>query len=67
MSLAVLSDESLLSFYENIRKQVEADHELRRRGGKHFFADHEAIKKYAANLRQEIDRRRLNCTPIVWL
>jgi hypothetical protein len=30
MSLSVLSDESLLRYYENIRKEVEADREAKR-------------------------------------
>jgi hypothetical protein len=67
MSLFVLSDESLLRYYENIRKQVEADREAKRGGATHFFTDSDAIKKYAADLRREMDRRRFSYSPIVWL
>jgi hypothetical protein len=67
MSLSVLSDQSLLSYYESIRKEVEADRELRRRGHRHFFTNSDAIKKYAASLREEMNRRRLSYSPIVWL
>jgi hypothetical protein len=67
MSLSDLSDESLLRYYESIRKEIEADREAMRRGHKHFFANTDAIKKYAASLREEMDRRRLSYSPIVWL
>ena len=67
MSLSASSDESLLRYYESIRKEVEADRESRRRGARHFFTDSDAIKKYAAELRAEMDRRRLSYSPIVWL
>lgn len=67
MSLASLSDESLLIFYEGVRKEVEADREARSRGGTYFFTNSDAIKEYAANLQQEMDRRQLSYSPIVWL
>jgi len=56
-----------MGFYESIRKEVEADRESMRRGHKHFFANGDAIKKYAASLSEEMDRRRLSYTRIVWL
>ncbi len=52
---------------ESIRKEVEADREAMRRGHKHFFANSDAIKKYAASLQGEMDRRRLSYSPIIWL
>jgi hypothetical protein len=67
MSLSALSDESLRSYYESIRKEVEADRELRRRGHKHFLTNSDAIKKYAASLREEMVRGRLSYSPIAWL
>jgi hypothetical protein len=67
MSLSALSDESLLCFYESIRKEVEADRESMRRGDRHFLANNDAIKEYAASLREEMDRRELSYVPIVWL
>jgi hypothetical protein len=67
MSLSTLSDESLLRYYESLRKEVEADRESMKRGAKYFFANSDAIKEYATSLREELDRRRLNYSPIVWL
>ena len=67
MSLSALSDESLLRFYESVRKQVEADRDLMRRGYTHFFVNNDDVKKYAAGLRQELERRRLSCPPLPWL
>jgi hypothetical protein len=67
MSISGLSDESLLRFHNSIRREVEADRESMRRGYKHFFTDGDGIKKYAANLRVEMERRRLNYSSIMWL
>lgn len=67
MSLAALSSESLLRFYENVRKQVEADRDTMRRGHIHFFANGDGVKKYAAGLRAELERRRVSFSPITWL
>ena len=67
MSLSALRDESLLRFYESVRKEVEADRDSMRRGHTHFFANSDGVKKYAAGLRQELERRRLSFPPILWL
>jgi hypothetical protein len=67
MSVSDLSDECLKGFYESIRKEVEADWEAMRRGHKHFFANSDDIKKYAASLSAEMDRRGLSYTRIAWL
>lgn len=55
-------DESLLSFYENVREQVEFD---KRSGGRYRLAG-ESVKQYAERLRDEMDRRRLRFSPIQW-
>jgi len=55
-------DESLLSFYENVRRQVESD---KRSGGRYRLAG-ESVKQYADRLREELDRRRLRFSPIEW-
>jgi hypothetical protein len=67
MSISALNDESLLRFHESIRREVEADRDSMRRGYKHFFANGEGIRKYATSLRLEMERRRLNYSPILWL
>lgn len=67
MSISALSDESLLRYHDSIRGEVEADRDSMRRGHKHFFTSSDGIKKYAANLRVEMERRRLNYSPIPWL
>jgi hypothetical protein len=55
-------DESLLSFYENVREQVESD---RRTGGRYRLAG-ESVRQYAERLREEMDRRRMRFSPIRW-
>jgi hypothetical protein len=53
-------DESLLIFYESVRRQVDADrYERYRFTGK-------SVKEYAERLREEMNRRRLRFTPIEW-
>jgi hypothetical protein len=56
------SDESLLVFYENVRRQVDAD--IKSGGGYRFIG--ESVKQYADRLSEEMDRRRLRFTPIDW-
>jgi hypothetical protein len=55
-------DESLIAFYENVRRQVQADMES---GGRYRFAG-ESMKQYADTLREEMERRRLKFSPIDW-
>jgi hypothetical protein len=62
MDFANAKDESLIVFYENIRRQVEADMQS---GGRYRFIG-ESVKQYADRLRQEMDQRRLSVTPIQW-
>ena len=61
MAIELLSDESILLFYEDIRREVAADLAIEDRfrlmGG-------DAVKQRAERLRIEIDRRRLRCNPI---
>jgi hypothetical protein len=49
-------------FYESVRRQVEAD----ANGGGHYRFLGESARQYAERLREEMDRRRLEFTPIDW-
>jgi hypothetical protein len=60
MDFQNLKDESLLSFYENVRLQVDADKFARYR-----FTG-QSVKDYSERLREEMDRWRLTFTPIEW-
>ena len=60
--LSKSSNESLLVFYENVRRQVDADIKS---GGRYRFIG-ESLKQYADRLGEEMDRRRLRFTPIDW-
>jgi hypothetical protein len=62
MSFSQSKDESLLAFYENVRRQVELDS---RAGGRHRLIG-EGVKQYAEQLRDEMDRRRLRYKRIDW-
>ena len=62
MDIARSNDHSLLSFYESVRRQVEADERL---GGRLRFVGKTA-KQYAEQLREEMEGRRLRFTPIDW-
>jgi hypothetical protein len=53
-------DERLLFYYENIRRQFEAERYL-----KHRFTTG-SVRQYAERLREEMDRRRLMYTAISW-
>jgi hypothetical protein len=61
MDLFNLSDESLLAYYESVRRQVVADHRL---GGRRLVGS--TVKQYAERLTGEMDRRRLRFQPIDW-
>jgi hypothetical protein len=56
------NDQSLLQYYESVRRQVEADKCLR---GRVRFVG-ETAKHYAELLSKEMERRRLPFTPIDW-
>jgi hypothetical protein len=62
MNFENAKDESLLHFYESVRRQVEAD---KQSGGRYRFVGNSA-KQYADSLREEMDRRRLQFAPIDW-
>lgn len=62
MKLLDLSDESLLAYYESVRRQIMADNRL---GGRYRLAG-AAMKQYADGLKDEMNRRRLQFKPIDW-
>jgi hypothetical protein len=62
MTFLKSKDETLVLYYESIRRQVEADKKL---DGRYRFMG-EPVKQYADRLREEMDRRRLQFTPIDW-
>jgi len=62
MNFSNAKDDSLLVFYESVRRQVEAD---ANNGGRYRFVG-ESARQYAERLREEMDRRRLKFTPIDW-
>jgi hypothetical protein len=62
MNFSCSKDERLIAFYENVRRQVDLD---RRSGGRYRFAG-DGVKQYADKLREEMERRRLQFTPIDW-
>jgi hypothetical protein len=62
MNFSQTKDERLLAFYENVRHQVYLDVKL---GGRHRLMG-EGVKQYAEKLREEMERRRLQFTPIDW-
>jgi hypothetical protein len=62
MKFANSTDESLLAYYESVRRQVLADNRL---GGRHRLVG-ASVKQYADELQAEMDRRRLRFRPIEW-
>jgi hypothetical protein len=60
MNFSQMKDERLLAFYENVRQQVALD------AGSHYRFAGDGVRAYAERLREEMDRRRLNFTPIDW-
>ena len=61
MSVEHMPDQRLAHFYENIRRQVEAD-----RASKHQFMANPTVREYAHRLRSEMVKRRLQHAPIEW-
>ena len=55
-------DETLAVYYESVGQQVVAD--IRAGGRYRLIGD--SVKQYAENLSEEMERRRLHCTPIDW-
>ena len=62
MKFADSTDESLLAYYESVRRQVSADARL---GGRYPLIG-SRLKKYVDELRAEMDRRQLRFEPIEW-
>ena len=62
MALHNLSDESVLTLYENIREQVSADVRL---GSRHRLLG-ETARQHEIRFREELERRGVRFTPIVW-
>jgi hypothetical protein len=62
MHVQLLSDESVLRFYESIRKQVSAD--MRLDGRYRLMGD--SARQQAERLREEMTRRQMRFTPIEW-
>lgn len=62
MNFSDSKDESLLSLWESVRRQVFAD---RANGGRSRFVGAN-LRAYAELLRSEMDRRQLNYAPINW-
>jgi hypothetical protein len=60
MSIENMPDERLITFYENIREQADAD-----RAHKHRFMG-PTVRQYADRLRGEMVKRRLQHSPIDW-
>jgi hypothetical protein len=66
MNFGNMAHDSLRHYSESIRLEVEADRKAASLGSRHFFAAGDSVKKYAADLRDEMTRRRLKFTPIEW-
>jgi hypothetical protein len=62
MTFSKSKDERLLAFYDNIRRQVELDNQA----GKRYRLAGEGVRQYAEQLREEMDRRRLQYNRIDW-
>jgi hypothetical protein len=62
MNFSIANDETLIAFYESVRRQVEAD---KQSGGRHRLVG-ASTKKYADTVREEMNRRRMKFTPIGW-
>jgi hypothetical protein len=62
MNFAATKDENLVVYYESVRQQVVADV---RAGGRYRLIG-DSVKQYADKLREEMERRRLQFTPIDW-
>lgn len=62
MNLSSSKDESLLSLWESVRRQVLAD---RADGGRCRIIGNN-LRAYAESIRLEMERRELKYTPISW-
>ena len=62
MDFSLANDETLIAFYESVRRQVEAD---KHSGGRSRLVG-ASTKKYADTVREEMNRRQMKYTPIDW-
>src|SRR5262245_3456455 len=62
VNLDHLTDESLLAYYESIRRQVDADAKL---GGRYRLVG-DGVRHYAGQLQKEMEQRELRFVPIEW-
>jgi hypothetical protein len=62
LEFSTARDETLIAFYESVRRQVEAD---KQSGGRSRLVG-ASTRQYADTVREEMDRRRMNFTPIDW-
>jgi hypothetical protein len=62
MKLGNMTDESLLAYYESVRRQVAADRQL----GDRYRLVGGTVKDYAERLKNEMRRRQLSFAPIEW-
>jgi len=56
------SDESLLAYYESVRRQVAANVQLRRE----YRLVSDTTRRFAAELQKEMELRKLHFVPIDW-
>ena len=56
------SDESLLAYYESVRRQVAANVQLRRE----YRLVSDTTRRFAADLQKEMELRKLSFVPIDW-
>ncbi len=61
MSFERISDDNVTRYYESIREQAEAD-----RRHKHHFTASPSVRERADKLREEMIKRRLQHSPIIW-
>jgi hypothetical protein len=62
LEFSTARDETLIAFYESVRRQVEAD----KQSGGRFRLVGASTRQYADTVREEMDRRRMKFTPIDW-
>jgi hypothetical protein len=62
MKLDTMTDESLLAYYESVRRQVAADRQL----GNRYRLAGVTMQGYADRLKDEMRRRQMTFTPIDW-
>ncbi len=62
MRFANSTDESLLAYYESVRRQISADDRL---GGRHRLIGAN-VRQDADELKAELERRDLRVQPINW-